>query len=74
MSVVVGVRIPEKLKKEMEELGIDYSKEVREYLERRVREEKTKSIIKKLNDLQSRMKRIDDNLAPKIVREEREAR
>ena len=74
MSVVIGVRIPEKLRKEMEELGIDYSKEIREYLEKRVREEKTKRILRKLNDLQSRTKRIDDNLAPKIIREEREAR
>ena len=38
-STVLGIRIPKRLKEELERLKINYSEEVRKYLERRVREE-----------------------------------
>ncbi len=44
MSVVLSVRVPKWLKEELERLGIDYSREIREYLERRVREELAKRL------------------------------
>ena len=47
MSVVIGVRVPEKLKKE---LGIDVATEVRRFLEERVREEKAKAALKALEE------------------------
>ncbi|RLI88635.1 MAG: antitoxin [Archaeoglobales archaeon] len=74
MSVVIGVRVPERLKKEMEELGIDYTKEIREYLEKRVKEEKLSRILKRLGEMQKSMKKIDEDIASKIIREERELR
>ncbi|MGC9130868.1 MAG: antitoxin, partial [Pyrobaculum sp.] len=40
MSVVIGVRVPRRLKEELEKLGINYAEEIRRYLEQRVREEK----------------------------------
>ncbi|MEM2025770.1 MAG: hypothetical protein QXW94_05710, partial [Desulfurococcaceae archaeon] len=51
MSVVIGVRIPKKLKEELEQLGIDYAREIREYLQRRVKEEKAKKLAEALDKL-----------------------
>jgi hypothetical protein len=39
MSVVIGVRVPERLKRELEKLGIDVATEVRRFLEKRERGE-----------------------------------
>lgn len=36
-TVVIGVRVPKELKDELDRLGIDYSKEIREFLKRLVR-------------------------------------
>ncbi len=40
VSTVISIRVDEKLKKELEELGIDYAELVRKYLEEIVRKEK----------------------------------
>ena len=74
MSVVIGVRIPRKLKEELDKLGINYSEEIRSFLEKRVREEKAKKIILEINEFRKNIKRIDENLAPKLVREDRDNR
>ncbi|MBB5254697.1 antitoxin component of RelBE/YafQ-DinJ toxin-antitoxin module [Sulfurisphaera ohwakuensis] len=39
-NAVISIRVDEKLKKELEELGIDYPNLVRSYLEEVVRKEK----------------------------------
>ena len=74
MSVVIGVRVPRKLKEELERLGIDYAGEIRAYLERRVREEKLKRVLMELRRIRERAGRIDEDLAARFVREDREAR
>jgi len=73
LSVVIGVRVPRKLKEELEELGIDYTKEIKEYLTRRVREERAKRLVKEVKEFKSRLKPIRGNLSAEFIREDRDA-
>ncbi|AFA38982.1 transcriptional regulator, CopG family [Pyrobaculum oguniense TE7] len=72
MSVVIGVRIPKKLKEELEQLGIDYAREIREYLQRRVKEEKAKKLAEALDKLIEQT--IEKDYSTSWIREERESR
>jgi len=72
MSVVIGIRVPRKLKEELEKLGINYAKEVREYLMRRVREERAKRLAK-IEEFRSRLRPVRGNLSAELIREDRDA-
>ena len=72
MSVVIGVRIPKKLKEELEPLGIDYAREIREYLQRRVKEEKAKKLAEALDKIIEQT--IEKDYSTTWIREERESR
>lgn len=74
MSVVIGVRVPEQLKKELEKLGIDVATEVRRFLEKRVREEKAKAALKALEEVHRSIGRVSGDHAAGIIRERREGR
>lgn len=47
MSTVIGIRVPKKLKEELDKLNIKYHDEIRQFLKRRIRKEKMKHIMKK---------------------------
>ncbi len=75
MSVVLSVRIPKWLKEELDRLGIDYSREIREFLERRVREELAKRLEARYEELLRDSPLIrGGNLAVEFIREDRNAR
>ncbi|GAB6947173.1 MULTISPECIES: hypothetical protein [Vulcanisaeta] len=74
MSVVLSVRIPRWLKEELDRLGIDYSREIREFLERRVREELAKRLEARYEELLRDSPLIRGNLAVEFIREDRNAR
>ncbi len=71
-SVVIAVRIPRKLKEELDALGINYSEEIRRFLEQRVREEKAKRLIKEIEEIAKSIPRISGNLAIEMIREDRD--
>ncbi len=73
-SVVISVRIPKELKDELEELGIDYSKEVREFLKRLVRARKAEELIRQAEEIQRQSKKVRDNLSARVIREDRDSR
>jgi len=73
LSVVIGIRVPRKLKEELEELEIDYTKEIKEFLARRVREEKAKKLAREVEEFKSRLKPIRGNLSAEFIREDRDA-
>ncbi len=50
MSDVIAIRVPKKLKKELEELKIDYAVETRAFLETIVKREKLKKFIKEIDE------------------------
>ena len=74
MSVVISVRVPRKLKEELERLGINYSDAVREFLEQLVRKEKARRLRERMEELKRRIGRVEGNLAARFVREDRDAR
>ena len=49
MSDVIAVRVPKRLKKELQELNMDYADDVRECLERKVKAEKLKRVMKEID-------------------------
>ncbi len=74
MSVVVSVRVPKRLKEELDRLGINYSQAIREFLEELVRREKAKRIMAEIEKLRSSIGRISGDHAARMVREDRDAR
>ncbi len=73
-SVVISIRVPKKLKEELDRLGINYSKAVREFLEELVRREKARRLREKMEELKRSIGRIDEDFASRFVREDRNAR
>ncbi len=71
-TVTIGVRVPRRLKEELKALGIDYAREIREYLEMRVRQEKAKRLIEEMESLSREIGAIRGNLAGELVRESRD--
>ncbi len=69
--MVIGVRVPRRLKRELEELGINYSEEVRKFLENLVRKKKADRIMRELEDLERSIGRIRGNLSAELIREDR---
>jgi len=55
MSDVIAVRVPKKLKDELQELHIDYAEDVRECLERKVKAEKLKQVLKEVNTFRNEL-------------------
>ena len=49
MSDVIAVRVPKRLKKELQDLNMDYADAVRECLERKVKAEKLKRVMKEID-------------------------
>jgi len=74
MSVVIAVRIPKKLKEELDKLGINYAEEIREFLKERVRREKMKRILSRIRELRKKGPKLRGNLAAEFIREDRDTR
>ena len=74
MSDVIAIRVPKKLKDELQKLNMNYTEDIREYLEKRVKAEKLKQIIKETeafrNDL-SKKTPITESSA-ETIREDRD--
>ena len=49
MGDVIAVRVPKQLKKDLQELNMDYADDVRECLERKVKAEKLKRAMKEID-------------------------
>jgi len=74
MSSVIAVRVPRKLKEELDKLGINYADEIRKFLRERVKREKMKRLLHEIRILRKKSPKIEGNLAAKFVREDRESR
>ena len=72
MSVVISLRVPKELKESLEELGVDWRKAVREYLEKMVREERRKRILARAREIRKRVGRVTTDSA-ELIREDRYA-
>ncbi|XES76490.1 MAG: antitoxin [Candidatus Bathyarchaeia archaeon] len=60
MSEVIGVRVPKKLKEELQELNRDYADEVKACLEKMVKKKKLNKLWKRQTGLEKNYKRRQD--------------
>jgi len=73
MSVVVSVRIPEEVKKILEENGVDIAEEVRKHLEELAWKIKIRKFIELCDELLKNVKPSEPGFAVRSVREDRES-
>ena len=74
MSVVISVRIPKKLKEEMDKLDVVWSEEIRKFLETRVNELKKKKKLEEVKEILSDLPESPKGVAATLVREDRDSR
>jgi len=74
MSVVISVRVPEEVKKILEENGVDIAEEVRKHLEELAWKIKIRRFIEKWDEILKNVKPSEPGFAVKSVREDRESR
>ncbi len=74
MSVVLSIRIPKKLKEEMDELKdlVDWPKEIREFLEKRVQRYRRMKVLREIDKELEKLPPTPRGLAARLVREDRE--
>jgi hypothetical protein len=74
MSDVIAVRVPKKLKEEIQELNLDYANDVRECLERKVKAEKLKRVMKEIDSFRIELgkKRGTTESSADTIREDRD--
>jgi hypothetical protein len=74
MSVVISVRVPEEVKKILEENGVDIAEEVRKHLEELAWKIKTRKFVEKWDEILKNVKPSEPGFAVKSIREDRESR
>lgn len=74
MSDVIAIRVPKKLKDELNELGLDYAEDIREHLERMVKRTKLRKVMKGIDEFRNGLgKKVGMTASSAhIIREDRE--
>ena len=70
---VISFRLPKELKENMKEIDINWSKEMRKFIERTVRDYKKEQSIKKIDSMLKILSRTNKGTASKYVREDRDS-
>ena len=75
MSVVISVRVPKKLKEEMDRLSsyVNWSEEIRRFLEERVKELRRKLILEEVRKVIEKLPEAPRGTAVSYVREDRDS-
>ena len=75
MSVVISVRIPRRLKEEMDRLGgnINWSEEIRRFLEERVRQLQRQRVLEEARRVIEKIPEAPAGTAARHVREDRDS-
>ncbi|MEM2425047.1 MAG: CopG family transcriptional regulator, partial [Candidatus Bathyarchaeia archaeon] len=74
LSVVMSFRVPKRLKEELDRLGIDYTSEVKAFLERLVRVKRAERLRLEMDSLRESIRGVKGNLSAEFVREDRDER
>lgn len=74
-SVVISIRVPPELKKEMDELRgeINWSEEIREFIKKRIEEEKKRRALERFIDVVKTLPETPRGTAKNLVREDRDS-
>jgi len=73
VSNVVSFRIPPELKKRMKEIDINWSEEIRKFIEAKSREYRKKKALEEINAMLSNLSGAEKGTAEKYVREDRDS-
>ncbi len=75
MSTTMSIKIPEDLRKKMRKLKdqVEWSKEIREYIQRRIREIESKRTIEEVHKMIESTSGVPEGTALQTVREDRES-
>ena len=72
-SVVVSVRVPRELRREMKKYDISWSEEIREFIKKRIEEEEKKRALQEVIELVESLPGVPKGTAKKLVREDRDS-
>ena len=74
MSDVIAVRVPKKLKDELQELNLDYAPEIRACLERIVKKKKLKQLMSQIDQSRNNLYKKTGITTPaaELIRQDRE--
>ena len=70
---VVSFRIPHELKRKMKEVDINWSEEIRKFIEAKVREYRKKKALEEIDIMLANLPKIEKGTARKYVREDRDS-
>ena len=75
MSVVISVRVPRRLKEEMDKLSgyVNWSEEIRKFLEERVKELRRKRVLEEARKVIESLPELPPGTATGYVREDRDS-
>ncbi len=75
MSVVISVRIPRRLKEKMDSLSdmVNWSEEIREFLEKRVEELRKRKVLEEVRRVIEQLPETPKGTAARYVREDRDS-
>ncbi len=76
MSAVISIRVPKRLKNAMDELSgeVNWSEEIRRFLEKRVRELRKEKTLARVRSIIERLPEQPHGTAASYVREDRDSR
>jgi hypothetical protein len=72
LTVVIGVRVPDELKRDLDKYGIEYLEDMRRLLEEKVRQKKREEYVKKLREAMEKSRRIEGSPSVQAIREARD--
>ena len=70
---VVSFRIPRELKKKMKDVDINWSEEIRKFIEAKVREYRKKKTLEEIDMMLANLPKTEKGTARKYVREDRDS-
>ncbi|HDD56822.1 MAG TPA: hypothetical protein ENG18_02235 [Nitrososphaeria archaeon] len=75
MGTVISIRVPEKLKREMDRLRgeVNWSKEIKEFIKRRIEEYRKKKVFDELVEYIKTLPEAPKGVARELVRESRDS-
>lgn len=71
---VVSFRVPSELKKKMREIGINWSEEIRKFIETKVREYEKARTFEEIDVILSKIREAEKGTASRYIREDRDRR
>lgn len=70
---VISIRIPKELKKSMKEIEINWSEEIRKFIEKKVREYKRIKALEEIDAMLASLPKAERGTAKNYVREDRDS-